>query len=291
MVGVTTTGFETKSLDDIVNEINSSLVAAIGAGFDTALDTPQGQIVNVISDAQSTMWELLQGVYSSIDLRQATGNRLDQLGQFRNLPRILNESDELYRARLLSPIDPTRTAIGKLQAAISNVTNVESVLVYYNDSGVKSNSNLQPLTVSLVVKGGDDATVAQAINDNLIFGLGLIGNTTVHVNDDGLCRTINFTRATTTQLSIQVTTKISESFGVCGGTNANTIKDLLIKTFKERLNQPGQLISIDFLKAVLICEGIGIQELTINNKDKDVHLIYSEFAGITSDNIAITVGG
>ena len=106
MAGVTPTGFEVKPLTDIVDDINGEMTAAIGAGFNTALDTPQGQLINVFADAQSTMYELLQDVYSSFDLRQAQGARLDQLGKLRNKPRILAETDTEYRTRLLTPFNP-----------------------------------------------------------------------------------------------------------------------------------------------------------------------------------------
>lgn len=288
MAGVTATGFELKSLTEIVDEVNVAMVAALGAGFNTALDTPQGQLINVFADAQSTMWELMQGVYGSFDVRQAQGARLDQLGEFRNIDRIVGETDAAYRLRLLTPFNPTEAAVGTLQAAISAVAGVTNVTVFYNATGLVVGTQ-QPLTISLIVEGGADADIAQAISDNLVFGLGLIGNTSINVDDGGQCRTILFTRSTDVAFTIQVSTDITKSVGVCTATSASTVKQILLDAFAGDLGLPGAFVSIEYLRSILIAQGVGVDTLTINNALLDIQLEFFEVGTLAETDITVTV--
>lgn len=290
MAGITPFGFETKSLNTIREEMNAQLVAAIGNGFDTSVDTPQGQMVAVFSDAVSLMWELSQDVYTSFDLRQATGTRLDELGRFRNLPRIFGESDVDYRQRLLAPVNVTQLAVGRIQSAVSAIDGVARVLVAFNDTGVEQNTQLEPLTITISVEGGDDLEVARTISENLAFGLGLTGNTLVNVETaNGVCRTIRFTRPEELELEIELITQASSSVGVCSGTSTVVIEQLLRESV-EKLTQPGMTLSHEYLKAVLITNGIGVASLLINGAENDVDVGQDQLVVLPEDNLSIILG-
>ena len=290
MPGITPFGFETKSLNTIREELNAQLVAALGNGFDTSVDTPQGQMVAVFSDAVSLMWELSQDVYTSFDLRQATGTRLDELGRFRNQPRILGESDVDYRQRLLAPVDATQSAIGRIQSAVSAIDGVERVLVAFNNSGVEQQTQLEPLTVSISVEGGDELEVARTISDNLAFGLGLTGNTLVNVETtNGVCRSILFTRPEELELEIELVTQRSTTLSTCNVTSTVAIEELLRTTIDE-ITQPGMTLSHEYLKAVLLTNGIGVASLTINGSENDVDVGQHQLVVLPEDNLSIILG-
>ena len=292
MAGVTDTGFETKSLTQIQNEISNEATAAVGSGFDTSLDTPQGQMIAVFSDALSLIWEHMQDVYSSFDLRQASGARLDQLGQLRNLTRAAGQTDESFRRELLEPVNPTRQAVNALRTAVSNVSGVTNVVLNYNDSGVEASTGLAPLTVTIAVTGGTDLAVAQAIGNNLVFGMALLGNTTVNVDDSllDICRTIRFVRPEVVELEVRVVTSAEKSVGVCSGTSTELIRTIILECVNIELNKPGALIPFEYLKAKLISEGIGISEFTINGEEADLVLSNYQLPNLESSALTIVTG-
>lgn len=291
MAGIVPTGFEVKRLDEIITEINAAMVAAFGAGFDTSLDTPQGQAIAVLSDAQSLMWEQMQGVYASFDVAQASGARLDQLGQFRNTPRKIGESDNVYRARLLAPSNPTETAIDTLVAAVSAVDGVTNVQVNYNGTGLQDNlTNLGPLSAAIVVEGGTDIDVATAISNNAVFGLGLGGNVAVNVETGIRCNTIRFIRPVIVPIQLAITTDVNNSVGVCSGTSIDNVRALMLTAFDEVYNRPGQTISISYLSSLLIANGIGVGSFTLQDTTDDLQLQPFELANLAGDDIAVTIG-
>ena len=292
MAGVTPFGFEIKSLEQIRVDLEAAIIAEIGTGFDMSLDTPQGQIAAVISDAQATLWELAQDVHASFDLRSATGARLDALALLRNLPRIAGETDVDYRTRLLNPQNVSEQAVGRIRSAVSLVQGVTRVLVNYNDTGVNTINGLNPLTVSVAVEGGDDLAVARAISDNMVFGLGLIGNEVVNVETSlGICRSIRFIRPKTLELQVDITTNTNESIGVCNGTSVQNVQDIVIGLFNTHLNQLGQLITTETIKAFLLVEGIAVSSIVLNEEFTERLQLEGDYiAEVTADTVNVIIG-
>ena len=292
MAGVTPTGFEVRRLDELIAETNAAMIAAFGPGFDTSLDTPQGQAIAVLSDAQSLMWESMQGVYASFDIAQATGARLDQLGQFRQTPRKVDETDNVYRTRLLAPSNPTETAINRLVAAVSAVAGVTSVQVNYNGTGLTDNlTNLGPLSAAIVVEGGADIDVATAIADNAVFGLGLNGNTAINIESGIRCNTIKFIRPELVTINLEITTDINNSVGVCRGTSVENVRALMLDAFNDVYNRPGMLISVRYLESLLTANGIGVGEVTLQGNTTDLQLAPFELATLDTQNVVVNIGG
>ena len=287
MVGVTATGYETIPLSEILVSINSQMRASMGSGFDTSLDTPQGQMIAVFADGISLLHENLQLTYASFDFRQAAGSRLDQLGLLRATPRRNGETDERYRARLLAPRSPTADAVERMVSAVSAVPDVTSVTAQYNASGLRSDSGLQPLTLVLVAEGGDDTAVGLAIQENLVFGLGLVGNTKTCLDGD---RTIKFVRPESLVLDIRVVTDTRLSQSMCGGASEESVKKLLTEAFDRTYDGVGYTVSADFLKAVLIAQGIAVQSLTIEQGSPDYAAPQYLKPSITNDSIEVTIG-
>lgn len=287
MTGVTPTGYETRSLSDIRTDLNAALVAAFGAGFDTSLSTPQGQLVAVFADALSTMHEQLQLVYSSFSYHEATGTRLDQLGALQYKPRTVGESDEKYRARLLSPSNPTIAAVELLASAVSQVAGVTAINVQYNASGLTSESGAQALTAQIIVDGGDDTDVAQAIYDNLVFGLGLTGNTHACINQ----RTIRFVRAELVPITVSVVTSTTLSNSACGGASVESVKTLLQQAFTTGYAEVGVTIVEDFLRSTLVANGIGVGSLSIDGASGGtLQLTQWQRGTLAADDINVVVG-
>lgn len=76
-IGVTPEGFVGKTLLDIKTEVEAAWRAEFGANADLDANTPDGQIVGIISDRLAELWELAQAVYSAQDPDKAGGQAQD----------------------------------------------------------------------------------------------------------------------------------------------------------------------------------------------------------------------
>lgn len=76
-IGVTPSGFVGKTLLEIKEEIDAAWRAEFGANTDLSPDSPDGQIIGIVSDRFAELWELAQAVYSAQDPDKATGQAQD----------------------------------------------------------------------------------------------------------------------------------------------------------------------------------------------------------------------
>ncbi len=77
--GLTTEGLVIKTLDIIREEINTALRAAFGASIDLGDKSIFGQIVGIIAERLSSLWELVEVVNSSQNPDKASGSALEGL--------------------------------------------------------------------------------------------------------------------------------------------------------------------------------------------------------------------
>lgn len=74
---VTETGLKRKTLQEIRVELETALKGVFGPEFETAVDSPNGQLISQLALSNSNLWELAQEVYDSRDPAQADGVSLD----------------------------------------------------------------------------------------------------------------------------------------------------------------------------------------------------------------------
>lgn len=74
---VTETGLKRKTLQEIRVELEMALKGVFGPEFETAVDSPNGQLISQLALSNSNLWELAQEVYDSRDPAQADGVSLD----------------------------------------------------------------------------------------------------------------------------------------------------------------------------------------------------------------------
>ena len=77
--GVTSSGFVAKRLADIKAEIEASLKAALGENLNLLPESVLGQIVGIVSERESLLWELAEAVYNSQYPHSAEGISLDNV--------------------------------------------------------------------------------------------------------------------------------------------------------------------------------------------------------------------
>lgn len=79
MPGLTLTGFETQTIADVRDLINTRWREAFGASMDVSDRSPDGQEIGIVSERFALVWEVLEAIVASQDPRAAVGAALDAL--------------------------------------------------------------------------------------------------------------------------------------------------------------------------------------------------------------------
>jgi uncharacterized phage protein gp47/JayE len=85
--GVTDEGFELKTLNVILDEINAQLQADLGADVNTGADSVLGVVVGAPAIQIASTWEAIEQVAHAYDPDQAVGAQLDAIAAFNGLRR------------------------------------------------------------------------------------------------------------------------------------------------------------------------------------------------------------
>lgn len=80
-------GLQTKSLSEIVTELENGLKAIYGDDINVESNSPDGQLINIFAQSAVDLRELLTEVYNSFDPDQASGRLLDQRVTINNIQR------------------------------------------------------------------------------------------------------------------------------------------------------------------------------------------------------------
>lgn len=88
MAGLTTTGFEAKRLDDIIENTKTRLRSSYGSGVDTDLDEIVMVTLEPVFLELEELWQGAQGQYDFLNKNNAEGVSLDNLGAIINIPRL-----------------------------------------------------------------------------------------------------------------------------------------------------------------------------------------------------------
>jgi len=91
MAGVTSEGFTVKSLTEITNDINGSMVSKFGTTFDTSPESPDGQVIGVMANLIANLWQQAEAAYNGYNPSSAFGNGLDKLCELNGVFRIINK--------------------------------------------------------------------------------------------------------------------------------------------------------------------------------------------------------
>lgn len=75
--GVTPTGFVSKSVQDILGEVEADERSDFGDGIDVQTDAPLGQLNGTIAGQLAELWDAVEATYSSLDPDQANDAALD----------------------------------------------------------------------------------------------------------------------------------------------------------------------------------------------------------------------
>lgn len=77
--GITITGFELPTMEDVVLELETALLASVSPTLDLSSDSPMGQIVAVFARQVVRLWEVQATLYGSVNPNEAEGILLDNI--------------------------------------------------------------------------------------------------------------------------------------------------------------------------------------------------------------------
>lgn len=113
---------------------------------------------------------------------------------------------ELRTRQRQSTADPSLTVFEGTIGGVQNLTGVNKVKGYENDTNVTDGNGLPPHSISLVVSGGDAVAIAQEILLHKTPGTQTFGTTTEAVFDShGMPYNINFFRPEIAEITVQIT--------------------------------------------------------------------------------------
>ncbi len=202
------------------------------------------------------------------------------------------ETDAALRARqTLSTAIPSLTVIGGIVGAVAAIPGVTRYAVYENDTATTDTNGLPSHSIALVVEGGDQTAIANAIAAKKTPGAGTYGTTSVTVTDPyGISHVINFFRPTDVAITVAITIKALSGYTTNIGIEienavANYLNGLGIgqKVMLSRVYVPANLSgSADGLT-------YEITSLTLNGSASDVAIAFNQVATSNVASVVITV--
>lgn len=85
--GISAYGFKTKRLDQLLEELNVAVKAALGNNLNVSPESPDGQINGSISESNANLWEIAEESYNAFNPSAATGDALSNLVQINGITR------------------------------------------------------------------------------------------------------------------------------------------------------------------------------------------------------------
>lgn len=205
----------------------------------------------------------------------------------------LTETDEELRLRFYNTkFEKSTNILDALYSALKNIDGVENVAVYENDTNLTDGNGLPPHSVSPIVLGGDDDTIAQTIWDNKPYGIQSYGNTTVDIVDSqGFTRPINFKRPTPVFVYVVINITADDSFPADG---VDQIKAQIIQYAKDNFTVGEDVVYSRLYTPINLVEGHQIDSLTIGLSPapigtSNIVIAYDAISQFSAANISITV--
>ena len=187
--GLSNTGFTVKPYSQIQSELQASFQAVFGNELDVSPQSNFGQEINNMSQQLSTMWELLQAIYSGFNPDSASGAQLDDACARVNVKRLaatpsvavvmlygtigtvipsghtIAQTGTLLQLTLNSGITIQQSASGDITLAVKTVLNNQIYTITVNGT---------PYTYT-----SSGSATAAAIIAGLTSALGAISNITI----------------------------------------------------------------------------------------------------------------
>lgn len=135
----------------------------------------------------------------------------------------VEDDAQLRQRQSLSTALPAQTIIEGIYGAIANITGVQQLKIYENDTSATDANTVPPHSIAVVVEGGDAVAIANAIALKKDPGCGTYGTTSELVIDSkGMPNTIRFFIPTQVPIAVTVVLKAQTGYVSTTGTLIQT---------------------------------------------------------------------
>lgn len=292
--GVTDAGFSVKTLPEQLAELEIANQASFGSGVIQDSQSPLGQLNALFADATSEIWEMAQDLYGSFDVDQARGVRLDALGKLRRVPRTTGQSDADYRLAI------TQAGYGNsktrnLRSKLLEVDGVTFVQIVENSTPRGFDNGLPSHSLAIIVEGGSNGDVAEAIWLNTAPGIGLFGNRNVSITVDGFCRTVAFIRPSRQPLILEIDVSIHLDRCECAPASVDEIVSSLVEqTSGDCGLVTGTTVTPAMIEQIVAMNpGVVVEEVRMTRTSspatfRNVAYKIEQLPEVTAENISLT---
>jgi hypothetical protein len=227
--GVTPQGFNRKSPQQILADLEARMVTQFGVGVIQSPQSTLGQLNRLMSDAIRELWEYYEHVYQSYDPDQAMGLRLDSLAKIRVIGRGANEEDPEFR-NAITNLGRARIDIQDLVREVRDIVGVTYVQIFLNEGDIEdADTGLVPGSIAVAVIGGDDAEIATTVRRFVVPGITTAGNETVSTIVDGYCRSVRIIRPILIPVSLTIKVRIRNDRLGCPAPSFAAIEEFFVQ--------------------------------------------------------------
>lgn len=291
--GIVPEGYVRKPIGVILSELEQAMVTEFGPGVIQTPQSPLGQINGLLADALAEIEERNLEIYQSYDPDQAEGTRLDILARLRLIARSGDEADDELRQAITNR-GQGRVDIQDLIRAIKNVSGVEFVRVYVNETGEVS-PDIPPVgAVSIAIIGGDDDEIGAAVWAHLVPGISTYGNYRVSAEIDGFCRSFSIIRPIVVPVEIAVAVRRGNDVSGCPPPSNIAIKAALEDEWLyERAN--GMDVSHYRIRSIIERQFANVEVISITGtrdeidygSNQTIEIGFIEIADLTAEVVEI----
>lgn len=295
--GVTPTGFVLKTQEEIYNSIFSGWAAIYGPGFGVPEGSKEDQLINLITDAISEVWEIGHDTYVSFDASQAEGVRLDQIGQWNGAgTRDPGDDDTTYRAIVLAPNDKASNLTEDIIGKVENLPGTTIVYLLENRTSAVDANNLPPHSYTVVVVGGTDNDIIDTIWRSGPTGIAPFGNTQGTVADAyGFCRNVGFTRPTFEDVLVEVDVTLFGPTNSCNASSSTSIEKAVYDYLTQNNIGRGETVYLSqVIAGAGTIGGVSVEEVRLSFKPgvpiaNDLILTFDQIVAWNLNDITVNI--
>ena len=215
--GITTTGFEIKTFQEILDSMETTGKQAenFGEDFDLRDGTPQKQFFSVIAEELASLWEQLGNVYAQGQFDQAEGVGLDYLTK-----RIGVRRNQALKAGQLTDEPVSFFGINGTIIPIDFLVETESGIQFKTKSSGTISGGTVDINIEALLAGADGnvSSGTVIVITNPLAGLDTVTNASA------------FTSGTNQETNEELRARAQESIALLGRSTSNSIRTTLLAT-------------------------------------------------------------
>jgi hypothetical protein len=308
---VTDKGIVVPDTSKVKENVENAFKEKWGANINLAPETLVGRLVEGITMLIVNVIGVNALNANSLNVTTAVGAWLDNIGRLFGLDRFTDETDELYRKRILSSNSRGKGFAASISNAISGVNDVTHVCVLDNgnaDPTVIDGMSVNAHSVFIAVAGGEDDAIANAIYTTKSLGcayhlpseneqIGEQKKVEIKDNANNTITKVTFYRPV--EIPFKLTADIIDDV-YTGSDIVVSVKNAIVEFLKKHtintVVTKGEIMAaIAQNSGGAVCSSLTIERGIVSNGettwgDEDtITLLPYEYANVTSSNITVNV--